>query len=1224
MSRESDVADGRPGRGVKLARLYLRAFGAFRDRELEFSPAGDHDFHLIYGPNEAGKSTTLRAVTGFLFGIPERTGDAFLHEYGALRVGATVVLADGSRLSAMRRKARKATLFAIDETTGDEITDRPLPEATQADLVGGLDQALYRNLFGLDLDSLVGGGDELLRGEGEVGRSLFQAAAGLASLRSLIASLDDEAAASFKPRGSTGRLNRSLSEFDEQRRLFKEATVRTSAWESAEREYRQAREKHERLREGLNEQRARQRRLERIRANLPLLAERAAKRAEVQGLTHVPALAPEAATVRVAAQERLRAADEALRAAATRLNGLESDAAGLVVPAGVLERAGVIEQVFHAIGRYREARDALPALARERIEVSARIAGLLADIGVQDDVGSAVDGDPCAATGRAAGLLPPETLVARVRSLIEDHVRLTDRDEQLAAQVRIRQSALEGLKERLAALPESGPVDGLEDAVAGVANLPDLEARRDKLDRDIADADGRLQREAATLWPGPPSELFVLTVPLAGTATAFENDFAALAQDERLLADRDTMLARDLDDRRRELKVLAATGEVVTQAEVSTARADRDARWAALRHTRFGAAAVSGRAGVESLAGVGHPGTDGPESASHAATPTSASAVAPGVLAAFESAIHEADRLADLLRADTERATNLESTRQRIADMQAEIRRNEARRGRLAARRADLQARWEQTLAPLRRTDLSPAATREWLTRHQRLLDRHAALEGLRAERASVDAEFMRARGLLGSALTHCGLAAAGAEESATRLLARAQHTLDVARRGHADRESVGAQIRAASAELRDLRAQREQLAARLGEWQRLWGESAQGLQLGVQALPAEARARIDQFSRLSAALDTLRGVVAEEREQRSVVADFEAGVADAARAVALPFDGEVTDGVARQLYTALGEARVADARRQKLASDIERERHVRAEAQAAAEQARAVLGQLVRSAGCEHAEQLPEIEAQVATRRTLQQRLNEIDVQLVQLNAQAVDDVLREAGDTTLDRVVQQIDEIGASIEDLERQVEEARTVLFATQQRFDAIDGGTAAADAQQAARALAARITNEAHSFARTRLASAVLNRVVQRYREEHQGPLLRRAGEIFARITVGGFAGLTVDYDGDRQVLLGARPDGARVLVAGMSQGSRDQLFLALRLAAIEAHIAGRGPFPVIVDDLLVQFDDERAMATLAVLHELSARTQVLFFTHHRHLIDLAGDSPIAPGIVVHTL
>lgn len=116
---------------MKIARLYLEAYGAFSGRRLDFDQGSGTDFHVIYGPNEAGKSTTLRALTGLLFGIGDRTADGFLHPNPELRIGATLVPAEGARLSVMRRKGRKQTLFALDEATGTELTSRPLPETKQ-------------------------------------------------------------------------------------------------------------------------------------------------------------------------------------------------------------------------------------------------------------------------------------------------------------------------------------------------------------------------------------------------------------------------------------------------------------------------------------------------------------------------------------------------------------------------------------------------------------------------------------------------------------------------------------------------------------------------------------------------------------------------------------------------------------------------------------------------------------------------------------------------------------------------------------------------------------------------------------------------------------------------------------------------------------------------------------------------------------------------------------
>lgn len=94
-----------------------------------------------------------------------------------------------------------------------------------------------------------------------------------------------------------------------------------------------------------------------------------------------------------------------------------------------------------------------------------------------------------------------------------------------------------------------------------------------------------------------------------------------------------------------------------------------------------------------------------------------------------------------------------------------------------------------------------------------------------------------------------------------------------------------------------------------------------------------------------------------------------------------------------------------------------------------------------------------------------------------------------------------------------MKRLVEAAQEAVISAKQRFDALYGGTAAAEVQQTAQLIAVRIVNGARTYARARLASAMHSRVVQRYREQHQCPLLARAAEVFARSTMGSFSSLT---------------------------------------------------------------------------------------------------------------
>jgi uncharacterized protein YhaN len=159
-----------------------------------------------------------------------------------------------------------------------------------------------------------------------------------------------------------------------------------------------------------------------------------------------------------------------------------------------------------------------------------------------------------------------------------------------------------------------------------------------------------------------------------------------------------------------------------------------------------------------------------------------------------------------------------------------------------------------------------------------------------------------------------------------------------------------------------------------------------------------------------------------------------------------------------------------------------------------------------------------------------------------------------------------------------------------------------------------------------YTRLRLASAVLRRAIERYRDRNQGPVLERASELFERLTLGSFTGLHADYnDKGEAVLMGVRPDGRhRLGVDDMSTGTCDQLYLSLRLASLHHHLEHHPPLPFVVDDILIQFDDQRAAAALEALADLSSKTQVIFFTHHEHLIELAESCLGKNRVAIHRL
>ena len=147
---------------MRIDKLELRAFGPFTGGALEF-PSVERGLHVIFGRNEAGKSSALRALDAGLFGIKGQTKDNFVHENTALRIAVTLTNSSGDRISFVRRKARKDSLWNQDES-GPVASDALRP------FLSSLDSEEFQRVFGLDHVRLREGSERLLDSAEGVGR----------------------------------------------------------------------------------------------------------------------------------------------------------------------------------------------------------------------------------------------------------------------------------------------------------------------------------------------------------------------------------------------------------------------------------------------------------------------------------------------------------------------------------------------------------------------------------------------------------------------------------------------------------------------------------------------------------------------------------------------------------------------------------------------------------------------------------------------------------------------------------------------------------------------------------------------------------------------------------------------------------------------------------------------------------------------------------------------
>ncbi|MGK0170889.1 MAG: chromosome segregation protein, partial [Gammaproteobacteria bacterium] len=173
--------------------------------------------------------------------------------------------------------------------------------------------------------------------------------------------------------------------------------------------------------------------------------------------------------------------------------------------------------------------------------------------------------------------------------------------------------------------------------------------------------------------------------------------------------------------------------------------------------------------------------------------------------------------------------------------------------------------------------------------------------------------------------------------------------------------------------------------------------------------------------------------------------------------------------------------------------------------------------------------------------------------------------------------------------------------------QQAYAAIDTSGRAMIAETKRQQSMADIASAAASYIRVQTAYRLLSSGLEQFRAQHQGPLLRSASTFFHDITGGRYNELSVDYETSE---LRAKDQSGYKKPQALSEGTRNQLYLALRLAALTQQLAAGTQLPFIADDLLITFDEERAGNALKGLHRLSEQTQVIYFTHQAEIERIA--------------
>lgn len=1154
---------------MRLRRLDLIRYGKFTDRTIDFGPKPESgpDLHIVFGLNEAGKSTALSGYLDLLFGIEERSRYNFLHEYSAMRIGGILELGAAEHTFTRTKQRTNSLLNAASQPVGEMAISAHL---------AGLSRDAYETMFSLDDETLEAGGKSILESRGDLGKLLFTASAGLGHASETLSVLEAEADALYRKQAhgtELALLKKRLAELKSGREAI---DTLASTFETLETEHLDATEKYDR---SIAERSALAAKLETVAKYLraiPILADIRRKQAQLAALPDI-ASPPRTWTGSVAdmietdasLRTRLSASVEERDRVMMKIASVEVDAVILAISERV---RGLADRKVRHVSAGLD----LPSRRTELQILDNAVTSCLAALGRSSEP------DP-------AKLLLPAATIGTVRTMVEQRsgiattVRVA-RDEAAAAV-----DALQVARERVGeerAVPEPARAR-LASALSTARASGHL--REIKTAREAADA-GSIRWEAAIgrlhPWSGDARTLARIAIPNAGQLGAWKALAAELGKGRAILSERLAEYQGNHDLLSAQLDAVRASVDVSDDEAAAVIRRARDEAWARHRddltaetaNDFAGAMARDDSVGAGRLANVR-------ELVEIRTTSRSLAEAAANIA-------HARDQLA---RNGSEQEAVLLDIHAAARDLLAECPETFAERliglieDRIAAR-GDALAAWEEI-----------------------------ELAGKKAERAVDESDRISLE--LSGALASVGV---GPDPGGSLETVMAVAELFLERQFNIDAERTEA-LKTVSTWQENLAARRravEVAERREDEWLAGVAEALKGtwLESGISA-PGIGGV-LDQLADLSKCLQDRDAMQLRIEKMEADRDNFLVEVAAVAAEA-----GEVGDDEPEQLTIRLAErlerAELTREVKAGLLNDLRRLQDGREtlDAEIFAHEGR--KNEILSVFGVATLAEVVERDELLRDRDRLRAAVAELEEQVsAELAVEGFEQARSTLDALDLDNLAIEKAEGEQRIRDLDEAIRQQLVRQTRAGDKLDAIGGDSAVARIDAERRTVLLEIEEKAIRYIELKLGIVAAGNALRVYRERHRSGMMARASDAFALMTRGQYSGLTTQPVKGGEVLIALQRDGQSKVADALSKGARFQLYLALRLAGYYEFAQFRPSVPFIADDIMETFDHVRSEEVFRLFGEMASAGQVIYLTHHQHLCEIA--KTVVPGVTIHEL
>lgn len=1157
---------------MRLRRIDLTRFGKFTDHTIDFGAVaeGTPDLHIIYGLNEAGKSTTFAAFLDLLYGVPERSPYNYLHPYNTMQIGARLEF-DGVEHELVRLKQRTGSL--VDER------GQPVNEALLTSALGGITRDAYRTMFSLDDQSLKDGGNAIIQSKGELGELLFSASTGLAGLSKSLVAAAEEASGIYKKRSSStqlAELKRVLAALKAER---DEIDTFASAYAALTATHVNAKTAYNAAMTELGEASARNAELTRILGALPLAGELSRLSAELAELGDMPrppsewfALLPQLSRDETRLQTSLELADR-------NIGQLRFEIEEIGLDDRVLALGSRIQSLDDSRARYRTAEDDLPKRRIAVVEQDTLLRGILAELEQEGH-------------SQPQALLLPASSTGILRDLIETRSGVEAKRDSAEQELERVRDGLERLRSEGKVAFETSNLltpEALSRVEAALARLSGANLQA-QLAVELRNAE-RLKRECEAQfaqlapWSGDADRLRLLRSAEPRQIEVWRMQAAAI--DKRIDDHRSKL--RDLVTEQRQMKARISALQQegpIDDSEARNLRHDRDSAWQK------------------------HLDTLDLESAR-----------------TFEDRMQRDDALSSLRLLHAQELAELRHLHQRLAANSEAVARQEELMSEATAESADLARKISVFIpadidAGAEASTLLPALE-NWTSRKNNALSASNALQQAESGVASIQSDLARHEAALAAALRHAGVADIDGR-AIDELMGAATNLVSHSKSQTAMRANHEKALASLDRDLAERERACNEAKAAADAWQQQWQNALAGTWFSDKAgsVPA-VREILKVLSALPGVLrereQMAQRVATMERDQEIFRAELSEVVTDLGETIRGTDALSSADTLLERYGAALRAQQMHADRSSALDSLIESRRAL--EEQLAIHNAgKAELTSFfdtdTLAAVSLHLEQARE-------RERLETRIAELRRQLaasLRTATFAEADVLLSGID--VDDIERQSIELSARIGDITERTRLLYADMTRAKDKLDAVGGDDAVARIEARRRTVLLEIEDLAIRYLKIRAGTHAAEQALHLYREKHRSSMMTRASEAFRLITGGNYSGLAARPDKDKEILIGVARDGSSKLADAMSTGTQFQLYLALRLAGYEEFAAVRPSVPFIADDIMESFDNPRSEEVFRLLGEMAGVGQVIYLTHHWHLCEIARN--VVPGVKIHQL